>query len=602
MPAIETIKDYLVRLGFDVDNNEFNKFKSALNDISSLVAKNASEITTQYVNAGAAVVGTITTMVGAIVGLANKVADSDMAFQLFAQRMYMSNEMAKAFKITTDALGHSLNEIAWNPELRSHYFELMKEVREMQVPGNARETYEQLRSTGFEFTRLKVEAVSAIDWIVFHLVKMNNGSLADFKGSLSFINNKIQHNMPQWTHNVAKFLNPFIVLGRDIALIIGGIFRAGSKLFDLLSSFWDKMESWQKNAIAFNGFLIALFSSLMIGGKFGAFLKGLTLITTALLLLDDAIAHFEGRPSHGMLAGLWDFAESINIYFTKVILNAMIAWKHFQAAIHGKESWGQAWTNLMKDKAASNAEIDKVLADIRAEREKSKREIILQQQQAAGYLQPQVYEVPQPFSGKLEGNALSRIDSYTEQIRKAAQKYGLSEELIKSVIYTESRGRHDVVSPKGAIGLMQVMPGTAALYGVSSANLYDWRKNIDLGARILSDEIKAGGSITEGLKRYNAGGNWRAKAGAKLQSQTSDYANKVLGAYDYYNQRKNAASIPSSATSKGNVAIKQGDVNVNVNVSSGASPDEIAKMTARRIREETDRNNLILSREFSGVY
>lgn len=597
----EALKSYLVRLGFDVDNEGFNKLKSTLNDIASLITKNSSEIKQQYVEAGTAVVGAIATMVGAITSLSTKVAESDMTYQLFAQRMYMSNEAAKSFKITTDALGHSLNEIAWNPELRGQYFELLKDVQSMQVPANVRETFSQLRSVGFEWTRVKAEAVSAMDWIVFHLIKMNHGELSNFKGSLSFINDKIQNNMPSWTDKVAKFLNPFVVIGRDIGLVLGGILRAAGLLFSYFERGWEKMPTWTRNLVAFQAVLLALFTSLAIGGKMGAFLKGLTIITTALLLLDDAIAHFEGRPSHSFLAKIWDFGETINIHFTKVILNALLAYKHFKAALNGEEGWNQAWSNFQKDKIKSNAEIDQVAKEIKNEREKSKQEIIRAQQASSGSTAGVSYEVPPPASGRMEGNALSRIDSYAEQIRKASQKYGISEELIKSVMYIESRGRHDVVSNKGAVGLMQIMPGTAKLYGVPASHLYDWKKNIDLGAKILSDEIRAGGSIEEGLKRYNAGGGWRKKAGPKMIHQTDDYTRQVMGTYQYYNQSK-SSSIPTSA-SRGNVSVKQGDVHVNVNVSNtGASADDISRMTARRIKEETDRNTLILNREFAGVY
>jgi len=258
----EALKSYLVRLGFDVDNEGFNKLKSTLNDIASLITKNSSEIKQQYVEAGTAVVGAIATMVGAITSLSTKVAESDMTYQLFAQRMYMSNEAAKSFKITTDALGHSLNEIAWNPELRGQYFELLKDVQSMQVPANVRETFSQLRSVGFEWTRVKAEAVSAMDWIVFHLIKMNHGELSNFKGSLSFINDKIQNNMPSWTDKVAKFLNPFVVIGRDIGLVLGGILRAAGLLFSYFERGWEKMPTWTRNLVAFQAVLLALFTSL----------------------------------------------------------------------------------------------------------------------------------------------------------------------------------------------------------------------------------------------------------------------------------------------------------------------------------------------------
>jgi len=586
MEGVDALKSYLVKLGFDVDNEGFNKLKNTLNDISSIIAKNSSEMKQQYVEAGAAIVGAITSVTGAITSLATKVAESDMTFQLFAQRMYMSNEMAKAFKITTDALGHSLNEIAWNPELRHHYFELLKEVKSMQVPGAARETYEQLRSVGFEWTRLKVEAVSSIDWIVFHLIKMNHGELSNFKGSLSFINDKIQKNMPEWTNNVAKFLNPFVAIGKDIAIVFSGVLRVFGGIFGFLEKGWEKMPFWERNIVSFQTFLLALFTAGAVGGKAGAFIKGLTLVASAILILDDAIAHFQGRLSHSWLEPLWEGVEIIS--HTVVKLFTMISMFYDTlgklSIKSSKKEIQDAFKNFDRGWKAFSSGYDEAVAEDWAKRNKSKQ--LMREQQK-----------------ELPGNDIS-LDSYSGQIKQSAIKYGVSEELIKSVIKRESGGNPNAISSAGAIGMMQVMPGTAKLYGVSRPDLYDWRKNIDLGTRILRDEIRAGGSVAEGLRRYNAGSNWRQKAlrNPSLYGKTDKYAQDVLSTYENYNRRRRTAVSPNAAQQK-NVSINQGDVNVNVNVNNtGASAEDISRTTAKRVKEEMDKHNLILSREFGGVY
>ena len=52
--------------------------------------------------------------------------------------------------------------------------------------------------------------------------------------------------------------------------------------------------------------------------------------------------------------------------------------------------------------------------------------------------------------------------SYAEEIRAAAERSGLDEDLVRGVIWAESKYREDAVSPAGATGLMQLMPGTRA--------------------------------------------------------------------------------------------------------------------------------------------
>jgi soluble lytic murein transglycosylase-like protein len=85
----------------------------------------------------------------------------------------------------------------------------------------------------------------------------------------------------------------------------------------------------------------------------------------------------------------------------------------------------------------------------------------------------------------------------------AADRYGLPRELVRSVMAAESGFQPLAVSPKGAIGLMQLMPGTAQALG---ANPYDPAQNVDAGARYLRDLLaKYNYGLRHALAAYNAG-------------------------------------------------------------------------------------------------
>lgn len=85
----------------------------------------------------------------------------------------------------------------------------------------------------------------------------------------------------------------------------------------------------------------------------------------------------------------------------------------------------------------------------------------------------------------------------------AADKYGLPRELVRSVMHAESNFQRQAVSPKGAIGLMQLMPGTAAQLGV---NPFDPAQNVDAGTRYLRELLeKYNGGLRHALAAYNAG-------------------------------------------------------------------------------------------------
>ena len=89
-------------------------------------------------------------------------------------------------------------------------------------------------------------------------------------------------------------------------------------------------------------------------------------------------------------------------------------------------------------------------------------------------------------------------------VRKVAKRYGIEPELIHAIIRAESNYESTAVSPKGAIGLMQLMPATGKAYGVN--NFIDPEENIEGGTKYLKDLIKlyAGKTILV-LAAYNAG-------------------------------------------------------------------------------------------------
>ena len=90
-----------------------------------------------------------------------------------------------------------------------------------------------------------------------------------------------------------------------------------------------------------------------------------------------------------------------------------------------------------------------------------------------------------------------------EMVRAAARRSGLPPEFVESVAQIESGFRPDAVSPKGALGVMQLMPGTAKTLG---ADPHDTAQNIDAGTRLLRELLlKYDGDVVKTLAAYNAG-------------------------------------------------------------------------------------------------
>ena len=96
-----------------------------------------------------------------------------------------------------------------------------------------------------------------------------------------------------------------------------------------------------------------------------------------------------------------------------------------------------------------------------------------------------------------------RTPTALELADAAAERYGLPRELVRSVMAAESGFQPLAISPKGAIGLMQLMPGTAQVLG---ADPHDPAQNVDAGARYLRDLLERYNyGLRHALAAYNAG-------------------------------------------------------------------------------------------------
>jgi soluble lytic murein transglycosylase-like protein len=121
---------------------------------------------------------------------------------------------------------------------------------------------------------------------------------------------------------------------------------------------------------------------------------------------------------------------------------------------------------------------------------------------------------------------------YGDYIRSAADRHGLDENLIHSIIEAESNYNPSAVSVKGAVGLMQLIPETASRYGV--ADIFDPAQNIDAGVRYLKDLFSLYRSdLRSVLAAYNAGPEAVKKHnGIPPYPETERYVRKVLRIYN----------------------------------------------------------------------
>ncbi|KPQ22015.1 MAG: soluble lytic murein transglycosylase [Porphyrobacter sp. HL-46] len=117
---------------------------------------------------------------------------------------------------------------------------------------------------------------------------------------------------------------------------------------------------------------------------------------------------------------------------------------------------------------------------------------------------------------------------YSAKIAELATRFDLSPSLLEALVWQESRWRENAVSPVGARGLAQLMPGTARYLGVDPSDPF---QNLEGGARYLREQLdRFDGNLEKALAAYNAGpGRVERAGGIPNIRETKQYVAAIMG-------------------------------------------------------------------------
>ena len=155
-------------------------------------------------------------------------------------------------------------------------------------------------------------------------------------------------------------------------------------------------------------------------------------------------------------------------------------------------------------------------------------------------------------------------------IRKHANTHGVDINLVKAVMAAESGFNSSAISPKNAMGLMQVIPPTAARYGVSAEQLMNPERNIYAGVRYLRDLSRMfQGRPDLIIAAYNAGEGTVYKYNRRIPpyAETQNYVRTVMQYYQVYSGNSigtnnlNVKIRNTSSSQKGKVVMTSGQTN-----------------------------------------
>jgi hypothetical protein len=503
------LEEYLIRLGFETSQPELNKFKSALKEANAAAEHHTSGIVQQFVKWQGAIVGAFAAVGIATVGMMDKVADADLGFKISAQKMFLSVDAARALTIANKALGHSLEDIAWNPELHQRFEQLWQEQKQLlgSSPANAEQTLQRIRDVRFEITKAQV----ALQYIARDVTVMlynalgGDAFLVKLRGWVEWV---VQHQaqISQWLTNVlVPILKDAAHVMHDVWLVAEKLAQAFVRIVGAISG----DDSLRNGAVTFESLGRAIDTAA------GYMVKFVDAMTSAQLVVLDMVMTLAD-----LVQGFYDLA---NLRFSKAAGDFSHALGDAKSAGGDLTGGGalilgagalalgkgvlRSGAGGLVEGAGGAAGIAGILGSTLAAlglgglaQYLSRHDDLSSNTFAGRELAWENQFVPLRWLNGLRGGSGDVAD--------AARRYGIDPALAAAVARQESGGRqYDrngnlITSSAGALGMFQLMPGTARRLGVDPS---DQSQNIEGGIHLLSMLLRKYGDIRETLAAYNWG-------------------------------------------------------------------------------------------------
>ena len=280
MSNIDTIREYLVKLGAEVDlesmvkfDNQLNKMSKKVTQVFSLMRKTVTRLSLAYSG-----------LIVSTYKFSASVAQSDIDLQRWARRMYMTEDGARSLKRTLDAMGLSsledLQDVALNPELKGQFLELRRLADSLAPSQEIKNNLREIRSVAFEFTKLRLQMSYFIDNLVSSIYKHAKPTVDKFKNWLKDLNQSLFNNMDSWSDKLGKIIG-------DTINFIGRMIKRFIELLGDLKAFYEEFPNLSKA-------IIGGVATWMVAFKSSGFLKTLLLFQSILTLYDDYKNYKEG--------------------------------------------------------------------------------------------------------------------------------------------------------------------------------------------------------------------------------------------------------------------------------------------------------------------
>ncbi len=211
------LEQYLVRLQWDANASGFSKFQGTLKEagrsIDSMVVKSGANL----LGWGAAAGGMFLGLGAGLAKLVDGVAMADQSYRLFALRMFTTQAVGRELSITMKALGASLDEITWDPELHARAMQLFKDQEQIVAGMGAgfEENMKRIRDLRFEFQRFGVIAKYGVFQFVSDLFDKLASQFGFMTQGFDKFNDRLITKLPELADKAASTIAWFVKVGES---------------------------------------------------------------------------------------------------------------------------------------------------------------------------------------------------------------------------------------------------------------------------------------------------------------------------------------------------------------------------------------------------
>lgn len=263
---IETIKEYLVSIGFKTDTTGANTAQKTIDRIGKTVRGLTAALK------ALAVGGTLQKIAGYFTDMARQ----DLEFQKLARTMWTTRENAEAVNRSLEVMGASLQDLWLSPELAQQFIQLRREALGMQAPDELRGQLKEVRSILFEVSRFRLTLQYLGQWVAYFFLTYLERPLAKLKKTIHDDTDNLQKNLPSAADKIGQAL--------------AAVFRLVLAALKLIHDAWDTIP---KDVIA--GLLgIAAVAKIISSGPVGILLA---MLVAALALYEDYLTWADGGVS-----------------------------------------------------------------------------------------------------------------------------------------------------------------------------------------------------------------------------------------------------------------------------------------------------------------